>query len=96
MNKRASKKIIFPLAVLSFIKLAIHLGTNAFASYGIFPALAGAFTVFLTGLLVRGSPGLWLCSCFPRLSSGTYSTILYTSSSSGMPACSNTPELVHL
>jgi hypothetical protein len=98
MNKVASKKIMFPLAVLSFIKLVIHLGTNAIAGYGIFrdelyyiacsnrldlgyvdhpplsiyllslsrqifgeslfairifPALAAAFTVFLTGLLVR-------------------------------------------
>jgi hypothetical protein len=93
-----SKRVLIPIAVLSFLKLGIHLGTNAFASYGIFrdefyyiacsnrlalgyvdqpplsiyllslsrqifgeslfairllPALAGAFTVFFTGLLVR-------------------------------------------
>ena len=98
MNKKDSNIIIIPLVVLSFLKLVIHLGTNAFASYGIFrdelyyiacsnrlafgyvdhpplsvyflslsrlifgeslfairlfPAFAGAFTVLLTGLLVR-------------------------------------------
>ena len=98
MNKKASKIIVISLAVLTFFKLVIHLGTNAFASYGIFrdelyyiacsnrlalgyvdhpplsvyllslsrlifgeslfairlfPAFAAAFTVFLTGLLVR-------------------------------------------
>jgi hypothetical protein len=98
MNKKESQAIIIVISVLSLIKLLIHLGTNAFASYGIFrdelyyiacssrlalgyvdqppfsiyllslsrqifgeslfairlfPALAGAFTVFMTGLLVR-------------------------------------------
>ncbi len=98
MDKKTSKTIVVPLAVLSFLKLILHLGANAFASYGIFrdelyyiacsnrldlgyvdhppfsiyllslsrqicgdslfairlfPALAAAFTVFLTGLLVR-------------------------------------------
>ena len=36
MDKKASKVIIISLAVLAFVKLIIHLGTNAFASYGIF------------------------------------------------------------
>ncbi len=36
MDKKASKAIIPYLAVLAFLKLIIHLGTNAFASYGIF------------------------------------------------------------
>jgi hypothetical protein len=98
VDKNATKTIIIPLAVLSFLKLVLHLGANAFASYGIFrdelyyiacsnrlalgyvdhpplsvyllslsrlifgeslfairlfPAFAGAFTVFFTGLLVR-------------------------------------------
>lgn len=98
MNKKDSKIILILLAFLSFLKLAVHLGTNAFASYGIFrdelyyiacsnrlalgyvdhpplsiyllslsrvifgeslfairlfPAFAAAFTVFLTGFLVR-------------------------------------------
>ncbi len=98
MDKKTSKAIIISLASLTFIKLLIHLGTNAFASYGIFrdelyyiacsnrlalgyvdqpplsvyllslsrlvfgeslfairlfPAIAAALTVFLTGVLVR-------------------------------------------
>jgi hypothetical protein len=98
MNKKDSKIIVISLAVLALLKLVIHLGTNAFASYGIFrdelyyiacsnrlalgyvdhpplsiyllslsrlifgeslfairlfPAFAAAFTVLLTGLLVR-------------------------------------------
>jgi len=102
MNKKDSKVIIILLAGLSFLKLAIHLCTNAFTSYGIFrdelyyiacsnrlalgyidhpplsiyllslsrvifgeslfairlfPAIAAAFTVFLTGLLVRKIDG---------------------------------------
>ena len=36
MNKKDSKTILILLAGLSFLKLTIHLGTNAFASYGIF------------------------------------------------------------
>ena len=36
MNKKDSKTIFILIAGLSFLKLAIHLGTNAFTSYGIF------------------------------------------------------------
>jgi hypothetical protein len=36
VNKKDSKTILVLLAGLSFLKLAVHLGTNAFASYGIF------------------------------------------------------------
>jgi hypothetical protein len=98
MKKRGSNRLLISIAVLTFLKLAIHLGANAFTSYGIFrdelyyiacsnrlalgyvdqpplsiyllslsrqifgeslfairllPAFAAAFTVFLTGLLVR-------------------------------------------
>ncbi len=98
MNKNESKITVFFLAGLASMKLFLHLGTNAFASYGLFrdelyyiacsnrlafgyvdqpplsiyllslsrrifgeslfairlfPALAAALTVFVTGLLVR-------------------------------------------
>jgi len=36
MNKKDSRLIVISLAALAFLKLIIHLGTNAFASYGIF------------------------------------------------------------
>ncbi len=36
MNKKDSKTLLILIAVLSFLKLTIHLGTNAFASYGVF------------------------------------------------------------